>query len=769
MANAERAIAAQTSAQTVAPRPVATQYRFEPFVANWMLLALAFLILLAVRRSYKRSTREIRPEYKMVLGFIRLSAFGLLFFCLLRPVAVKTTELTERGLCFIAVDTSGSMNLKDMPGSRTRWDCAVSLFGSHQADLDKLNEQCELHRYEFDAAPREVAQLPGEGANRPVPAPAGTSTDIVALLDKLAAESGGSATSGALLISDGRHNLPTDVVPAAQMLGRAGVPLYVVGVGQDATPSDYKDVSIKQLIVPEKAFVGGRTILRVEVESTVKTPHTVPLTVEIDGKKIFETDVRLLPGNSRVAPEVEVPYIPDSLGLHRAVATVGNIPDESNLLNNTATAFFRVYRTKIGVWYVEGAVRKEFGAIRSALETAPNVNFKAINAFAASMTGGGNASDLLPTRLEDWAQLRLVIIGDLPAVRFDVTALKDLARFVDDGGSILMIGGLSNFGAGGWQNSPLAESFPVEMSASDGMENGPLAITPVIDEMDHTPILNVGDNFESGVAAWRDLPPLPGVNRISSVRPAAHVLLRAGRRELLVVQEAGKGRSAVFTADMTWQWILKANKPEVHRRFWRNLVTWLTRSDYRDAAKAVFADAERLQYQIGEEAVFRAHVSSIEKLKEQIKTARIVLSLSRLQGAAEIPVFQEGAGTGPGDYSKHFALGAPGSYRFKAAAVANGQTLDSDTIDLQVTAPDIETDNPRANLRLLHRIAELSGGKYFDYAQAGQAFDALLARPIGFSKPSVEVVELWNSGWVLSIFMSLLIFEWWLRKKMGLI
>ena len=764
MANAERAIVAQTIAQTVAPRPVSTQYRFEPFVANWMLLSLAFLILLAVRRSYKRSTREIRPEYKMVLGFIRLSAFGLLFFCLLRPVAVKTTELTEKGLCFIALDTSGSMNLKDMPGSRTRWDSAISLFKAHRADLEQLNEQCELHRYEFDSAPREVAQLPGEAG--PAPSPAGTSTDIVALLEKLAAESGGSATSGALLVSDGRHNLPTDVVPAAQMLGRAGVPLYVVGVGQDATPADYKDVSVRQLIVPEKAFVGGRTILRVEVESTVKTPLTVPLTVEIDGKKIFETDVHLLPGNSRLAPEVEVPYIPDSLGLHRAVATVGNIPDESNLLNNTATAFFRVYRTRIGVWYVEGAVRKEFGAIRSALETAPNVNFKAINAFDANK---GNAALLLPTKLEDWAQLRLVIIGDLPAVRFDESALKDLARFVDDGGAILMIGGLSNFGAGGWQNSALADFFPVEMSASDGMENGPLPIAPDIDELGHTSILNVGDNFESGIAAWRELPPLPGVNRVSSVRPAAHVLLRAGRRELLVVQETGKGRSGVFTADMTWQWILKANKPEIHRRFWRNLVTWLTRSDYRDAAKAVFADAERLQYQIGEEAEFRAHVSSIEKLKEQIKSAKIVLSLSRLQGAAEVPVFQEGAGTGPGDYSKHFALGAPGSYRFKAAAVLNGQTLDSDTIDLQVTAPDIETDNPRANLRLLHRIAELSGGKYFDYPQAGQAFEVLLAHPIGFSKPSVEVVELWNSAWVLSIFMSLLIFEWWLRKKMGLI
>ena len=740
------------------------QYRFDPFVPNWMLIALACLILLAVRRSYKRSTRKIRPEYKMVLGFIRLCSFGLLLFCLSRPVAVTTTTISERGLCFVALDSSGSMNLKDMPGARTRWDCATSLFKAHQAEMELLSQQCELHRYEFDSTLREVAKLPGESPQTLYAG--GTSTDIVALLEKISAESGGAATAGALLISDGRHNLPTDVIPAAQALGRAGVPLCVIGVGQDAMPAEFRDVAVKQLIVPEKAFVGGRTILRVDIESTVKTPQTVPVSVEVDGKKVFETEIHLEPGNNRSAPEIEVPYIPDTLGLHRAVATVGTIPDESNVLNNTATAFFRVYRTKIGVWYVEGAVRKEFGAIRTALETAPNVNFKAINAFAANT---GNASELLPTKLEDWAQLRLVIIGDIPAVRFDESALKDLARFVDDGGSVLMIGGLSNFGAGGWQNSPLADVFPAEMSASDGMEPGPLAISPVIEEADHS-ILNVGENFEAAIAAWRTLPPLPGVNRVSSIRPAAHVLLRAGKRDLLAVQEYGKGRSGIFTADMTWQWILKGNQPELHRRFWRNLVTWLTRSDYRDAAKAVYADAERLQYQIGEEATFRAHVSAVEKLKELIKNAKIQLSLSRLQGTMEVPVFQEFSGVGPGDYAKHFSLGAPGSYRFKAAAITpEGRTLDSDTIDLQVTAPDVETDNPRANIRLLRRIAELSGGRYFDYNQGGKAFEYLLARPVGYSKPTMEIVELWNSGWVMAAFVLLLLVEWWLRKRMGLI
>jgi len=139
----------------------------------------------------------------------------------------------------------------------------------------------------------------------------------------------------------------------------------------------------------------GRTILRVDIESTLKTPHTVPLTVRLTAKRSWKPIVHLEPGTTANPRRSKFLYIPDTLGLHRAVATVGTVPDESNLLNNTATAFFRVFRTKIGVWYVEGALRPEFGKIRMALETAPNVNFKAINAFSANT---GSAADLLPTK-----------------------------------------------------------------------------------------------------------------------------------------------------------------------------------------------------------------------------------------------------------------------------------------------------------------------------------------------------------------------------------
>ncbi|HEY3322705.1 MAG TPA: glutamine amidotransferase [Planctomycetota bacterium] len=746
--------------------------RFDSPVSLWLLLALAALAGLSIRRAYHRTTRATHPGLKLLLGFLRLCAFATLLLCLSRPVLVSTLQLRENALGFVALDSSASMELKDASEDRTRWDIARSVLSSHRADLQRLSNAMELQRCVFDSTVRKVDRLPGEAGPSGIEKPLGTSTDLVKLMEALAADAGGMSAAGAVVISDGRHNAPKDVIPAAMMLERAGVPLYVIGLGQETTPTEYRDVRIKDLVVPEKAFIRSRMVFRVEVEATLPSAVAVPLYIEVDGKKIWTQNLVLNPGTNRVCEPIEVPFTPESLGVHRVVASVGSVPNEADLNNNVRSAFFRVYRSKLKVWYVEGALRKEFGAIRSALETAPNVSFSAINAFQARTS---DERELLP---EDLDQTKLVIIGDLPASRFSPARLAALTKYVEDGGAVLMIGGMSNFGAGDWHQTPLASVLPVLMSAEDGMRDGPLAIDVESGETAH-PILNVGNTPAQSAALWRQLPPLPGINRVRSPRAAAHVLLRADTSPLLAVQDYGKGRSAVFMADMTWQWALKAGQGDLQKRFWRNLATWLTRSDYRDSDKAVFADAERLQLQASEEGAFRVFVHDSEKAGPALKDARIVVSLTRLQGEIESPVFKEDVGKGCGEFEKRFALGSPGSYRFRAAAVAPASVpavgdageriLDSDSVDVQVIAPDLEHDNPKANLALLRRIASITGGMYFDAEHAGDAFAALLKRQAGYSKTITEATDLWNRPWMLALFVSLLTAEWLIRRRCGLI
>jgi len=767
---------------------------FDPYLHPLLLAAVALLLVLSVRRTYVRTTRRLSGPRRSVLVLLRVCAFAAVLLCLARPVLTQQRQLRERGLCFIALDTSASLDLRDTAAGRTRWQTATGILCAQRRELARLRSDFELQRYVFDSRPRRIEELPGEAAASSPPAgegrarepspsplggegrvrgnappaigPYGLATDLASMLETIAGESGGNPEASAILISDGRHNGPKDVIASALALERAGVPLYCIGLGQEALPAAYKDIRIRELVVPEKAFVGSRMLLRVEVESTLPEPALVPLRVEIAGKKIHESMLSLAPGANVPAPAVEIVYVPEALGVHRVVAAVGQVPGEVDTANNSRTAFFRVYRTKLGVWFVEGAIRKEYGAVRSALETAPNIELKAMNFFNVRTS---SPKDLLPARAEEWQQARLVILGDLPAARFEPQALQALAKFVEEGGAVLMLGGVSNLGAGLWQNTPLAPVLPVILTRDDGVVNGPLPVSASPLESSHA-VLAIGDTAEQSAALWQLVPPLPVVDRVADTRPAAHVLLHAGTSPLLIVQEYGKGRAAMLTADTLWQWALKAGQGESHKRFWRNLVTWLTRSDYRDTDKAVFVDVERLQYRVGEEAAFRVVVHETEKTGPAIRNAPVAIALSRLQEDLEAPVLKEELGAGPGDYTKRLTLGSPGNYRCRALALApDGRALDSDSVDFQVAAPDVEHDNPKANLSLLRRIAALSGGMYYDPEHAGDAFQAVAKRQASYSKTVTDVTEIWNRPWVLALFAALLILEWALRKRWGLV
>ena len=733
---------------------------FSPFLPSFVLVALALALGYLAFRSYARSTRPLSVGRRLVLGSARLAAALVILVCLARPVWMRTTRLSERSLCFIALDGSSSMNFRDAPEGRTRWEFAGSLFARHQKELAELGNLFEIRRIIFDAVPREAVRLPGEDASLNSERPAGRATDVGALVERLAADAGGTACAGALLISDGRHNTSRDPTAAAKRLPRAGVPLFVVGVGADATPADYREVQVRLLEVPERAFVGGQVAIKIEIESQLSEPLRTPLVVTVNGEKVLEESLALPAG-----PEFtrrEVVFKPAQVGMHRVVAAVVPLPREANVNNNVRSAFFRVYRNRLGVWYVEGTPRKEFGAIRSALESAPNVSLYALNAFSRL---AGPEHDLLPQKEEAWKELRLVILGDLSAKRFASVQVERLAKFTAEGGGLLMIGGIENFGAGGWQSTALAEVLPVELSGADGSLEGLLTLELTADGSVH-PVARIAEDSQGSMELWKRLPLLSGINAVRRVKPAAKVLLTAGGHPLLVVQEYGKGRSAAFTGDATWQWALKAGQDDAQRRFWRNLATWLAHSDYREVDKAVFVETDRLRYLQGDAADLRAHVQETTALQGTFDGVRAMATLE-LEGS-----FKKSweMGQGPGDFSARNHLALPGNYQFKVEAVnARGEILGSDAVSFHVEVPDLESENPRADLNLLKRLAALSGGKFYPPEHATAAFQELLRRANVFSKSVHESEDLWNHWALFLAFLALVTLEWALRKRWGLV
>jgi hypothetical protein len=385
------------------------------------------------------------------------------------------------------------------------------------------------------------------------------------------------------------------------------------------------------------------------------------------------------------------------------------------------------------------------------------MTLRALNAFDQS---SGTAADplLLPESDAEWNETRLVILGDLPASRFTAAQLERLAKRVEDGGALLMLGGGSTLGLGEWAGSPLSSVLPVELGGSPKLVAGPFAMQATIDRH---PALRFDLDPQASTGSIQRMPPVPWLNMISSVKPVAHVLLRADHHPLLVVQDFGKGRSAVFTSAETWQWIVKAGQPAAHQVFWQNLVMWLTRSDYRESDKVVFAESDRLRAKEGEEFRFSVQVQPTEKTAERVATARIrgVLEL----GGQVKKVWD--LGRGPGAYSLQAAPHTAGSYTFRAMVLGPGdEPIGVDSVEFQVDAVDLEHQTPKANLRLLQHLAQQSNGFYYDAEHAERAFSQLLQRPVGFSKLIRQKEDWWNHWAFFLAFVVLLCGEWVLRK-----
>jgi hypothetical protein len=731
----------------------------HPFLPWPALVALLFLMVLLVWWSYRHTSRPVGPRRRFALVALRLLTALIVWLALLCPVRIQELRWRQKGFCMLTLDASSSMNIKDGPRGLSRWAFAQQLLEEHGEDLRRLDEAYEVRRFVFDTVPVETPRLPGEAGRAGNARAEGRTTDLAALLERVSAECQGTPCAGVLLISDGRHNVPKDPLPIARRLKESGVPLFVVGVGREAAPSDYCDVNVRWLDVPERAFVNSEVSIGVDLDAHLPQAASVPMTFTVNGEVIHSETVDLPSGSS--SRRVVLRYVPTALGFHRVQVSTAPLPGEASEENNRQIACFRVFRSRLNVWYIEGTLRKEFGALRAALSTAPNMTLRALNAFDQA---GGAAADatILPETDGEWGETRLVIIGDLPASRFTSAQLQRLAKRVEEGGALLMLGGGSTLGQGGWATSPLADVLPVELGGSPKLVAGPFSLQAATDGH---PALRFDPDAQVSIDVLRRLPPVPWLNQTSSVKPAAHVLLRAEHHPLLVVQDFGQGRSAVFASAETWQWAVKAGQMVAQQVFWRNLVTWLTRSDYRESDKVVFAESDRLRGKEGEEFHFSIQVQPTEKTADRVSTAR-VRALLELGGQVK-KVWDLGRGAGA--YHVEAAPQTAGSYTFRALAMGPGdEPLGVDSVEFQVDTIDLEHHTPKANLRLLQHLAQQSDGFYYDAEHAGRAFAQLLQRPVGFSKLIRHKQDVWSHWAVFVGFVVLLCGEWMLRKRSNL-
>lgn len=208
----------------------------------------------------------------------------------------------------------------------------------------------------------------------------------------------------------------------------------------------------------------------------------------------------------------------------------------------------------------------------------------ASSGFDVSYMRNHEAAEGFPYTPEELAsRFDVVVLSDIPADSLLLphavfakgekrpNRLRSLAKFVERGGGLLMVGGYMSFagfeGRARYASTPLAEALPVEISHHDDRVEEPEGVNPVVARQ-HPILEGVSGNW----------PYFLGYNRFKA-KAGSEVILSVGEDPFLVIDRRGSGRVAAFASDCSPHW----GSPEFiawphYSTFWSRLTAWLAGS-----------------------------------------------------------------------------------------------------------------------------------------------------------------------------------------------
>ena len=750
-------------------------FTFAYGISPWLFALLVVLITIGVWFTYRKTTRQLSTPWKAFFIGIRSSVLVLLLFCLLRPVVTTLQVSPQETYLAVVIDDSQSMAIADLADGQTR-QAAVAEQLYENGLLDELSESFQIRTFRFDNQTQRIAgseELSEEG----------TASSIDQALSYVDDQLNGLPLGGIILVSDGADNSDDDPLATAQDFGARQIPVFTIGVGQEDIP---QDIGIVDVRAAKTVLEGSVFNVQVAVNHQGYEGQEVELSI-MDGDTQVVSDVVIL-GAEGVTRRFELeitPERPDLIVYDLDVELqAGEIIDKNNsysfLVDNTE-------KEALDILYLEGHPRNEYKFIRRAvsgdnslrlatyLQTGPEKYYRQGIESATELSSG------FPEDREELFEYEAIVLGDIEFDFFDADQLQMLEDFVAErGGGFLMSGMVDEEFIG----SPIADILPVTLVEEGFLPahlrggirrgahpTGELFYPRLTSNGEFSPVLRLSADDSENQALWRQLPELQGTYVTGRIKPGAEVLIEHPLLQyqnqalpLLASQRYGSGRSMSLTTASTWRWqMMLPAADESHEILWRQILRWLAVS----APERITIEFDREFYNVGDEVNVRAIVLNNEYEADNDATLWMQTS-NPLEEFIDAPM--EWDIEEDGVYRASFIAEEEGVYSLLVdVASAAGETSDSSaekTAAFVVTPSLREYTNAELDSGLMARIAEVSGGSYFNLAVAGELANTIEFTPNAYSR---EVqIDLWDRPWLLALLVLLLCVDWVSRRTKGL-
>lgn len=752
-------------------RPVLFQEGDVAFLSPWPLAVVGLAgVLLAVpaMASYAMARGGSSGGDRWFLGALRGGALAVLFLIVMRPALVLTEVVPQRNFVAVLVDDSRSMTIAGSDGD-TRAEQALQLLDPAGPLATGLAERFAVRYFRYSSAPERMnaqEELAFDGAR----------TRMGQALAFAQQELQGVPLSGIVVVSDGGDNGDEAVGEALLPLRAASVPVFTVGLGDEAVGAD---VQIGRVDVPARALAGTSLPVNVLLTAEGYGGRSASLVVEDLGRIVATEDV-VLPGDGRPLV-VPVAVTLESEGARELVFRVAPQPGERVLQNNELRAVVQVRDRTEKILYFEGEPRHEVAFMLRAAGADDGLQVVLLQRTAENKFFRRNLDDPLelvsgfPTTREELYRYRALILGSVEAGFFTHDQLTMIGEFVGErGGTLLVLGGRRSFAEGGYKGTPLEDVLPVVLEESG--EEGPterlrfvkVAPTPA---GAHHPATRIAGSVEASAARWDSLPAVSTTNVVRELKPGATAFLsgtvvegggRGSSRVVLAFQRYGRGKSMALAVQDTWLWQMDHTvslEDQSHETFWRQLLRWAV----AETPDPVEAAPERESVEAGETVAVTATVRDAGFL--EVNGAAVTAQLTTPAGdVRELPMtwsVEE-----DGKYVAEFAPGTDGIYEVHVQARRDSVALGSARTSVRVAPGMDEFRDPGQRRPLLERVAGETGGRYYTKDTAERLPEDLAVAGAGVVVR--EERDLWDMPVLFLVLAGLLAGEWGLRRRRGL-
>ncbi|MGE0567582.1 MAG: hypothetical protein AB7O73_06500, partial [Bacteroidia bacterium] len=544
-------------------------------------------------------------------------------------------------------------------------------------------------------------------------------TDLGALFSNIKSSYEGQNIGALVLISDGIINKGAD---PQYLIKDFNFPVYTIGVG-DTTK--FIDAFVKRINHNRIAYKDNQFLVEVELGAIKLNGKKLKLQILLGNEKLFEKEIVV--NNEDFHTSVPIILDAKKTGIVKYSAKISVLEGEKNIRNNNADFILEVIENKEKIALLSHAPHPDIAAIINSIGEFNNYSIKQMDYKTISDISNYQLYILHKPDYQDQALINTLIN-------------KKASMFIINPSIRLSIP-LYTFAGNLNKYNETETSFNKEFSlfsCSNSLINYFQDLPAVTSSFGKYSLINNSQTLLN-----------QKIGSISTNEP------------LLIFSDNNSHRTACFTSDGLWRWRVRDyqenktfdNFNELINKSIQFLATKNDRSPFRIYYDKLVPENEMVQ--------FSAEV--YDKTYSPVQNSDVFLILKNENGEKFNYTFSNSGG-----YKLNAGYLAPGKYEFEANTSIDGKKHIKQGV-LFVKEIEKEVSYLSANHHLLFNLSQKTNGKFYYLNKMDNMLDDInnneTIKPVTYAKTNTR--DLINLEWIFYLILSLLCFEWFLRKYYG--